>query len=449
MRIKIPKSLAGGSLLQAHSWVKSNMARHNPGVSTDNYILRNSKGEDITLSDIVTNPDLDEVLIIQGVRSNPSSYPVPIKDYNYPSYSSKPRIGNKIADLIAEDIEPSMVERLSVQMGTFAALNTIVRLTYLQNRATDFTDPKVADLLQRMANANKQIKLRKGTRTNPGRPFYASAANEMKGVLSPQQAIGSFMQEEFGTAVENEQFLDDFVSKTRIIQEYDLDNAKNITDFVDDVLTPYIVVATANMGFLKAMQKYRIDVEKALSKRRSTPEKMPFYDHPDYKKFLSYIPTKAEEFYEGTSYGIVAHPIFSRETLATAAMDKKTINRLFEVVASAPKGLEKYGTADGEIRELRPTVVQSIRRFLGLEEGYILDNMRLAQINILADTEREEHLNNLRAIYDIDPTEFTDEIIKRTENNFLVIREIGGFRPTPPPFWPRPVVFSISTLLAI
>ena len=49
--VKVPSDLSGASLLGVHNWVKSNIARSNPGASPD-YKITDSKGNRMTLSDV-------------------------------------------------------------------------------------------------------------------------------------------------------------------------------------------------------------------------------------------------------------------------------------------------------------------------------------------------------------------------------------------------------------
>ena len=71
MRLTVPDDLRGASLAKAHTWVKSNIAASNPGGSFD-YTLADARGNPVSLSDIVTNRDINEVTIISGARINPS-----------------------------------------------------------------------------------------------------------------------------------------------------------------------------------------------------------------------------------------------------------------------------------------------------------------------------------------------------------------------------------------
>ena len=48
MRVKVPRDLAGGSLLKAHQWVKSSVAKSNPHSSTSDYKIQSVDGTPLT-----------------------------------------------------------------------------------------------------------------------------------------------------------------------------------------------------------------------------------------------------------------------------------------------------------------------------------------------------------------------------------------------------------------
>ena len=127
MRATVPSSLQGGSLLDAHKWVKSKLARKNPGGTAD-YTLADSIGNPITLSDLVrNNPATIEVEIISGrggVRNNPS-LPLPT---DFTPSADFVRGGNFSNQLLPKDLDPALVERMVAQEGIFGAVNTLTIL---------------------------------------------------------------------------------------------------------------------------------------------------------------------------------------------------------------------------------------------------------------------------------------------------------------------------------
>ncbi len=439
MRVKVPRDLAGGSLLKAHQWVKSSVAKSNPHSSTSDYKIQSVDGTPLTLSDL-TSRTYDEVLVLTGARSNP--YPVPQENWGYPSYKSNKRLGNKVTKLLAKDLDPSMVERLAAQNGMFSALNTVTKLLYTTENKESGTDPKIAALLQTYANAM-------AVKKNPGRPFFATGINDtFRGVVSPQEAVRGFISEEFGIPSELGKFdprgneaTSYIIEKAKIVNMYDLDNPDNMNEFVDDVLTPFLAVSMSNAGLLKAMQHqdYIEVTNKQLEKSK---------DGPKWQKLISMVPTRAEEFYDGMDYGLVAHPLFLRNSLGLAVMNEKLIKHIAKIVEKYPqnaKDAQNSRTIEKR-RSIWATITDSFQ-----PENDLMWGMVKSQSDIMRDgTTPEETMEALKEIFDR-KTRDTDiaKYAQSMKSEFLVSyqKDIAGFRPTAPPYWPKPVVLALMDTL--
>lgn len=439
MRVKVPRDLAGGSLLKAHQWVKSSVAKSNPHSSTSDYKIQSVDGTPLTLSDL-TSRTYDEVLVLTGARSNP--YPVPQENWGYPSYKSNKRLGNKVTKLLAKDIDPSMVERLAAQNGMFSALNTVTKLLYTTENKESGTDPKIAALLQTYANAM-------AVKKNPGRPFFATGINDtFRGVVSPQEAVRGFISEEFGIPSELGKFdpkgneaTSYIIEKAKIVNMYDLDNPDNMNEFVDDVLTPFLAVSMSNAGLLKAMQHQ--DYIELTNKRLKMPK-----DGARWQKLISMVPTRAEEFYDGMDYGLVAHPLFLRSSLGLAVMNEKLIKHIAKIVEKYPQNAKdaQNSRTISKRRSIWATITDNFK-----PENDLMWEMVKSQSDIMRDgTTPEETMKALQEIFDR-KTRDTD-IIKYAQSmdpTFLVSyqKDIAGFRPTAPPYWPKPVVLALMDTL--
>ena len=471
MRVKVPRDLAGGSLLNAHRWVKSTIARQNPGGSTDNYKIQETNGTPISLSDL-TSRTFDEVLVISGTRNNPghergmlseraaergfidadtSAYPVSSPDWRYPSYTGNNRIGNNVAQLLPKDIDPSMLNRLAAQNGMFSALNTTTKLLYTDdshNLGSQGTDPKIAALLQTYANAQRT--LQHPILPNPARTFFGPDMNDgYRGILSPDEAIKMWAGDKFQISggLDNKQSTQ-LMDRARIVRMYDLDNPDNITNFVDDVLTPYLVVSTANTNLLKAMRHgdYWETTEKTLGRFKGD-----YANTPQWKKLLAMLPIHANCFYEGKDYALIAHPVFQRQSLAIQAMDKKLIKRIMKIVKEHPDNADDAISA-GELRSrvIQRGGIQGLIDRLLVPERRELNRLLLAQEDVLATTEPAAHLNLLRELYlgDRRDANIASSLSELTaESKVTYQRDIAGFRPTPPPYWPKPVVLAVMDAL--
>ena len=439
MRVKVPRDLAGGSLLKAHQWVKSSVAKSNPHSSTSDYKIQSVDGTPLTLSDL-TSRTYDEVLVLTGARSNP--YPVPQENWGYPSYKSNKRLGNKVTKLLAKDLDPSMVERLAAQNGMFSALNTVTKLLYTTENKELGTDPKIAALLQTYANAM-------AVKKNPGRPFFATGINDtFRGVVSPQEAVRGFISEEFGIPSELGKFdprgneaTSYIIEKAKIVNMYDLDNPDNMNEFVDDVLTPFLAVSMSNAGLLKAMQHqdYIEVTNKQLEKSK---------DGPKWQKLISMVPTRAEEFYDGMDYGLVAHPLFLRNSLGLAVMNEKLIKHIAKIVEKYPQNAKdaQNSRTIKKRRSIWATITDSFQ-----PENDLMWGMVKSQSDIMRDgTTPEETMGALKEIFDR-KTRDTDiaKYAQSMKSEFLVSyqKDIAGFRPTAPPYWPKPVVLALMDTL--
>jgi hypothetical protein len=446
MRVKVPRDLAGGSLLKAHQWVKSSLVRSNPHSSTNDYKLQQVDGTPISLSDL-TSRSYDEVLVITGAKSNPI-YPAPGREesWGYPSYT-KNRLGNKATVLLGKDVDPSMVERLAAQNGMFSALNTVTKLLYTTENIESGTDPKIAALLQTYTNAMAAKK-------NPGRPFFATSINDrFRGVVSPEEAVRSFISTEYGVDPTLGKFDADknsttsyLIDRAKIVRKYDLDNPTTIKDFYDDVLSPFLVMSIANAKMLKSIQHQ--DYVEMLKTSLLIGKDSDLKDNSKYQKLISMVPTRAIEFYDGIDYALVAHPLFMRDSLGLAVTNKKLVNHITKIAKAYPQNtVNAIHSRDEKItRDLKETIVD---RFS--PEKNLLWNMVQSQQDVLNHgTTPEETLKALRDIFD-SKTRDADiaKYATKLDPKFLVSyqRDVAGFRPTAPPYWPKPVVLSLMDAL--
>lgn len=455
MRVKVPKNIAGGSLMGAHHFVKSALARTNPGGSTSNYKIQATDGTPLTLGDL-TARQYDEVLIISGARKNPGHgqqiYPVVSPDFNYPSYESRNIIGNDLAKLLPKDIDGGMLERLSAEVGTFSALNTITRLMYT-NEVNSASDPKVAEMLQRYANATRKV----SPRSNPGRPFFASDLNDTyRGILSPEEATKHFAREQLGLIFPSEEpYAKTAIERSRIVNKYGL-RESDVDRFVDHVLTPYLAVSGANANLIRALrsENVRANVEKGIlgtsfGRSRSVNNLESIYDHQLFRKLLALTPMKAEQFYDGVDYAFVAHPAFMRYSLALSVTNAKFIKQLVSVVKDYPDNASKAlsPTQMGDRPGTRFSFLELVRRLSPTNaEEMLMRDMVESQARILESTDAAVTINAMRDIFNSKTREQDLATHMQTmdfDGLVAFVRDVGGFRPTAPPYWPRPVVLAM------
>ena len=433
----------------AHHFVKAALVRTNPGGSTSNYKIQATDGTPLTLGDL-TARRYDEILVISGARKNPghspTTYPVVSPDFNYPSYQSRNIIGNDIAKLLPKDIDIGMLERLSAEVGTFSALNTITRLMYTIE-SSDETKPETAAMIQRYANATRNNPIR----SNPGRPFFATDLNDTyRGILSPEEATRQFAEQQLGLVMPTERpHAAQAIDRARIINKYGL-SLSDVERFVDDVLTPYLAVSGSNANMMHALrsENVRQDLETQIYGRRSGAERLDsIYEHNMFRKLVALTPMKAEEFYDGIDYALVAHPAFMRQSLANSVVHGQFVRSLLAIVEQHPQNsfTALSPNAIGGDPGSRLSFVNFLRNIT--DPGNVaLQELVESQAMILEPSTTAETVNAMRALFD-ETTRDQDLAphMRALSFNRLVsyVRDVGGFRPTAPPYWPRPVVFAM------
>ena len=445
LRVSVPKDLMGSSLLKAHQWAKSQLARANPNGGAQDYTIQSVDGTPLTLSDL-TNDSYDEVLLIGSVKNNPSkttNYPAVYPSFNYPSYTRRPsRVGNRVPELLAEDIEPSMVERLVAQRGYFGGLNLIVKLQNTSTRAEQYTSPKFASLLQKTANASRRVK------SNPGQVLYTSVNNTNAGILTPGAATRSFFEEYFGITGPNA--TNKITNWSKEVRKYGLDDTVAFDNFVNEVLEPFLVVSTANVGLLKALrlpENSSYLLEKINKKSRN--KYAVFEDTPIYQKLMTYLPIKSQDFYEGIDYALVAHPFFAYEELAKVMVDKKFMDNLLSVLETAPTSFMKEGRSRNNLTSVGAGGLRArLSRLLKIGDQYLYDAIREGQNTVLKESKNKDQDIDIEALRELVSADIADpdRFIKRLPgmaNKVTLVNGLAGFPTTPPPYWPRPIAYSV------
>jgi len=445
LRVSVPKDLMGSSLLKAHQWAKSQLARANPNGGAQDYTIQSVDGTPLTLSDL-TNDSYDEVLLIGSVKNNPSkttNYPAVYPSFNYPSYTRRPsRVGNRVPELLAEDIEPAMVERLVAQRGYFGGLNLIVKLQNTSTRAEQYTSPKFASLLQKTANASRRVK------SNPGQVLYTSVNNTNAGILTPGEATRSFFKEYFDITGSNA--TNKIVDFTKEVRKYGLDDTVAFDNFVNEVLEPFLVVSTANVGLLKALrlpENSSYLLEKINKKSRN--KYAVFEDTPIYQKLMTYLPIKSQDFYEGIDYALVAHPFFAYEELAKVMVDKKFMDNLLSVLETAPTSFMKEGRSRNNLTSVGAGGLRArLSRLLKIGDQYLYDAIREGQNTVLKESKNKDQDIDIEALRELVSADIADpdRFIKRLPgmaNKVTLVNGLAGFPTTPPPYWPRPIAYSV------
>jgi len=343
-----------------------------------------------------------------------------------------------------------MVERLVAQKGYFGGLNLIVKLQNTATRANDYTSPKFAALLQNLANADRKVK------SNPGKALYTSLNNTNGGILTAGEATRAFFQDYLGANITGNlgpSATNTIKNWSTEIRKYGLDDTKSFENFMNEVLEPFLVIRSANVGLLRAIRLPE-NSEHLLKKINKKGNKYAmFEDTPIYKKLMTYLPIKAEDFYEGIDYAIVAHPYFAYPELAEVMTDKKLLDNLLSILEAAPQSFMKQGTARSDL-EVRSNLRSSLSRLLKIGDQYLYDAIQDAQLNVLKESndanQQALEISSLKEMISTDladPSKFI-KTLPAKKNKIMLVNGLAGFPTTPPPYWPRPIAYSVMDVIA-
>jgi len=435
MRVKVPASLQGGSLLDAHKFVKAQMARTNPG-GTPDYTLADTLGNPITLSDLVRrNPALVEIEVISGmggVRSNPS-LPLPADFVPSPDFK---RSGNFATQLLPRDLDPVLVERMVAQEGLFGAINTLTIL--LGERSVDEgISPTTAGLLYAHSSIPRQ---------NPSgkTPFLADVAKEM---YDSETTIRRYLDRH---GFEDITMQDNIIGKSKLSAKYDLTLA-NLEQFVNEVLAPFLAVASANRGAIRTINR--------ISAGMGSDEKKNFADN--FGKLMYLLPTKPEDFVKGREYGLVASSEFIYPIFAQRLLTPNEIDTLLGVAKKFPNNL----AANGKELELSRKEAALIKNRAIVNESWFTRQLNkipyigtiMPSLAIEGDSaEAKATLIKGKVASDKQLISFIVESVNadlarygksKKDSKFFFMRDVGGFYPSPPRGWPLQVVYSVMDMM--
>ena len=433
MRAKVPSTLSGGSLLDAHKWVKSQMARTNPGGSAD-YTLRSIDGSSLTLSDLVRgNPSPAEVEIVMvgmgGVRSNPG-IEIPTDFSSTPSFA---RGGNFTAALLPNRLDPQLVEKMVAQEGLFGAVQTLTILLSERSPAESIS-PTTAALLY----AHSAI-----PRSNPSvkTPFLADTPKEM--IDSDVRIIRYLNQVE---NVDNLERADGMVKGAKLSAKYGVTKAL-LDKFVDDVLAPFMAVAPANRGALRHINQKLPSV--ATGKGAKDAKK-------SYAKLMEMMPTKAEDFYHGRQFGLIAAPQCIYPLLCGKVLPPVAVKTLLEIASKYPDNLIRDAKGKPKLKlsakqkklvfnqssigfgiDLRDTFAKIFKP--GSPNANVANK---AKEMLLRGAKRDDEQYIALIIEAINAPGIIDSI-SPTNSKLAFTKDIGGFFPSPPNRWPQQVVYAV------
>ena len=435
--VKVPKDLSGASLLGVHNWVKGNIARTNPGASPD-YTITDTKGDRLTLSDVARNAGRDvniEVTTVGSVRTNPPSNltMIPGMDILYPNMT---RGGNNLSDLLPDEIDSAMATRIVAEQGLHRGLHTLNRMSLTQYNK-QISTPTTAALLQ----MGELIKKNPSDRT----PFTQRTPLQ----YGSEKALQQWLVETSGATEKTISEANTEVEDAKIHAKYGL-NTQDITKFAQEVLSDYLMVASSNRGLIRTIIRNTADLRdnRNAAVNRETIQK------------LSYMfPTQPSSFYEGTQRAFAARTPFMYPAYAESILSNRQIQDILNFARDYPRNMTitRSGTGlSSELDDNRGDVIpRGMRRLTTTENiinpfqdlrAFLTQAVRRSRstasndFNLDAAYTREGHLQTIIAALAADPR---TQLRERNYKPFRFYEDLGGFYPTPPPKWPRKLMYAI------
>lgn len=413
--VNIPSNLHGASLLKAHSWVKSHVARSNPGGSPD-YKLSDASGNPMTLSDVIRNPNTDviiEVSTIDGARRNPASSLAPIPDIEF-DYPTKPRSGDHLKALLPSDLNPALVTRIVAEQGLIRGLHTLNRLSVEDANVKPVT-PTTAALMQ----LNE-------IRINPGRTPFTKRTPEIYG---SEKALASWLEDEFAAEyTKAEQF--STVNNAKIAAKYGL-NKHDIQKFAKEVLSDYLLAASSNRGLIRAL----IRNNPSLKGNREV-----------IAKLTQVFPCHPQPFYDGVQRVFVAHPAFIYPAYADTIVTQKGFSKtVINFISDYPQSITITGKLTRTHRKM-DNYIGAVRQggFKGMYNQFRKFVMRVDADDSADVIDAEYGTQGYWRTVTERLSQSPEVAVKKADFKPLqYFTDLGGFYPSPPPKWPKHIVYSI------
>lgn len=411
--VKVPSSLSGASLLGVHNWVKDNIARTNPGASPD-YTVTDGRGNRLTLSDIARSAGKDvniEVVTINGARKNPASNLTMIPDMQL-SYPDLVRTGNNLTDLLPDEIDGAMATRIVAEQGLHRGLHTLNRMS-LSTYNKNISSPTTAALLQ----MGEIIKKNPSDRT----PFTQRTPVH----YGSEKALQSYLLETSGA--DKISVANTMVEDAKIAARYGL-NTQDIEKFAQEVLSDYLFAASANRGLLRTLVRNLPELKKS----RETIQKLVYM-----------FPQQPQSFYDGSQRVFVANTAFIYPVYAESLLSKKDMKAIVKFAEGYPRSMGTTDRVPTSLKKLTRTGLISPRRDFRLFLTQLITFGREASDRAPAlDLQYRErgHLQTVIQALSADPRRSVRRANFRPLSYFS---DLGGFYPSPPPKWPRKLMYAI------
>lgn len=390
----------------------------------------------MTLSDVAKSPGKEvmiEVATVEGVRSNPASAitAIPGLEMEYPMV---PRYGNNLTEILPDEIDAPMAERVVAELGLRAGLHTLNRMTIAQHDPR-ITEPTSAALMQ----------MGEIIRSNPSDRTPYTQRTPL--IYSPERALAHWLAENSGEDVGPEDVKAETVTRVvnaSISSKYGL-NTRDIQKFAQDVLTDFMIAASANRALVRTIISKNPDNLKG--------------DRETIHKLLAMFPQQPHQFYNGSQRVFVAHPAFIYPAYSSAILKNSQIKAIVKLAKNYPQSvrqdklpssitnmlaMEGYASGNNIItRTLSAgfqfyvgTPYRAFRDFLRGERSIPYDSAPVLDRSL----ERQPNIDVIAKRLMEDPSA---RVRNKRFKPLSYFTDLGGFYPTPPPKWPKEIMYAI------
>ena len=420
--VRVPNDLSGASLLGVHNWVKGNIALSNPGASPD-YTITDASGNRMSLSDVSRSAGRNvniEVTTVSGIKKNPAMNLTMIPGFDA-EYPNMVRTGNNLTDLLPGEIDSAMATRIVAEQGLHRGLHTLNRMT-LTTYNKSISSPTTAALLQ----MGEIIKTNPSDRT----PFSQRTPIH----YGSEKALESYMLELSGADkidLDSEQSALTAVEDAKIASKYGL-NVKDISHFSQNVLSDYLFAASSNRGLIRTLIR---NVPMLRDKRNASKSR-------ELIAKLTYMfPTQPQSFYDGSQRVFVAHPAFMYPVYAESVLSGKQMKALVKFADGYPRNMGTKDIVPNNIRKMvrrvrGQSIYSILRQFVTLTPFSLPDSSDAVD----AHAATEGHLVTVAHRLTRDPRR---DLRNRNFRPLNYFSDLGGFYPSPPPKWPRKLMYAI------
>jgi hypothetical protein len=234
------------------------------------------------------------------------------------------------------------------------------------------------------------------------------------------------------------------VVNASIASKYGL-NTRDIQKFAQDVLTDFMVAASANRALVRMIISKNPDNLKG--------------DRETIHKLLAMFPQQPHQFYNGSQRVFVAHPAFIYPAYSSAILKNSQIKDIVKLAKNYPQSvrqdklpssitnmlsMEGYASGNNIItRTLSAgfqfyvgTPYRAFRDFLRGERSIPYDSAPVLDRSL----ERQPNIDVIAKRLMEDPSA---RVRNKRFKPLSYFTDLGGFYPTPPPKWPKEIMYAI------